>query len=63
MIKAVVAVHRGAHRDGMETCVIEHVVLGVLEGHATNKVQPVLMDVCRTGQGLNVLVRFTIKTN
>lgn len=26
----------------------------------TNKVQSVLMDVCRTGQGLNVTVRFTI---
>lgn len=26
----------------------------------TNKVQSVQMDVCRTGQGLNVTVRFTI---
>lgn len=27
--KPVVAVHRDAHQDGMEICVIEHVVLGV----------------------------------
>lgn len=60
VIKSVVAVHRDARRDNMETRVITHVVLGVLEGHVTNKVQSVLMDVCRTGQGLNVTVRFTI---
>lgn len=52
--KAMVAVHRDVHRDIMETCVIEHAVSGVQEGHATNKLQHVLMDVCRTGQGLNV---------
>lgn len=27
--KPAVAVHRDAHQDGMEICVIEHVVLGV----------------------------------
>lgn len=52
--KSVVAVHRDAHRDNMETRVITHVVLDVLEGNVTNKVQYVLMDVCRTGQDLFV---------
>lgn len=58
--KPMVAVHRDVHRDIMETCVIEHAVSGVQEGYATNTLQHVLMDVCRTGQGLNVTVRFTM---
>lgn len=61
-MKAVVL--KDARQDSMETRVITHVVPGVKEGHVTNRVETALLDVYRTGQDFNAMVRFTItKTN
>lgn len=59
--KAMGTVKRDALRDSMETRVITHVVLGVKEGHVTNRVEPAMLDANRTLQGVSVMVRTPIK--